>query len=218
MDPNLLIDGLISYLGFIILCTFHEFGHAWMAWKCGDDTAYLQGRVSLNPAVHIDLMGTVVLPLLGLFLSLNGSNAAQFIIGWAKPVPVNPYNLRNRRGDDILVTLAGPWMNLLIAVILMGLCKLGVMAHIEGVVRLCFNMAALSLFLCFFNLLPVPPLDGSRVVRVLTGMTYEAYHQIARYGFIMVILIWQIRPVQNLIIGLTRGTLSQLGLWFGVTG
>jgi len=132
MDPNLLIDGLISYLGFIILCTFHEFGHAWMAWKCGDDTAYLQGRVSLNPAVHIDVMGTVILPLLGLFLSLHGSSAAQFIIGWAKPVPVNPYNLRNRRGDDILVTLAGPWMNLLIAVILMGLCKLGMMAHAEG--------------------------------------------------------------------------------------
>src|SRR5437588_3749933 len=95
MDPKVVIDGLIMYLGLLVLLTFHEFGHAWMAWKCGDDTARLQGRVSLNPLVHIDPIGTVVMPLLMIFLSTSGSGLGNFLIGWAKPVPVNPNNLRN---------------------------------------------------------------------------------------------------------------------------
>src|ERR1035437_1803482 len=97
MDPRLLIDGLILYLGLLVLLTFHEFGHAWMAWKCGDDTALSQGRVSLNPLVHIDLIGTVAVPLLLIFMAPGG-----FFAGWAKPVPVNPDNFRNPRADDIM--------------------------------------------------------------------------------------------------------------------
>src|ERR1044071_6083312 len=119
MDPRL-VDGLIMYLGLIILLTFHEFGHAWMAQICGDDTARLQGRVSLNPIVHIDPIGTVLIPL---FALLIGPSGAKFLVGWAKPVPVNPNQLRNPRIDDILVTLAGPWMNLLLAIVLMGLAR-----------------------------------------------------------------------------------------------
>jgi len=218
MDPALLIDGLIQYLGLIILLTFHEFGHAWMAWKCGDDTAHSQGRVSLNPLVHIDPIGTVVMPLLMIFLSLSGSGIGRFLIGWAKPVPVNPSNLRNPRVDDLLVTLAGPWMNLLLAVIIMALCRLGMIAHSEGLATLCLNMAQLSLLLCFFNLLPIPPLDGSQVVRIVTGMTYETYYRIARYGFILIIVVWQIPVVRQVIMGLTLGTLSTLARWFGVSG
>ncbi len=212
----MVIEGLIQYLGLVVLLTFHEFGHAWMAWKCGDDTARLQGRVSLNPLVHIDPIGTVVMPLLMIFLSMNGSGLSRFLIGWAKPVPVNPYNLRNPRVDDILVTLAGPWMNLLLAVVIMGLGRLGVVANSVSMVNLCLSMAQLSLLLCFFNLLPIPPLDGSQVVRSLIGMSFETYYQIARYGFIAIILVWQIGPVQKLIIGMTRGTLSVLAHWFGV--
>src|ERR1700712_4896174 len=101
MDPRLLIDGLLLYLGLLILLTFHEFGHAWTAWKCGDDTAKLQGRVSLNPLVHIDPIGTVILPLLMIFMP---GNVSRYMVGWAKPVPVNPDNLRNKKFDDLLVT------------------------------------------------------------------------------------------------------------------
>src|SRR5262245_23598799 len=79
MDPKAIIDGLLLYLGLIILLTFHEFGHAWMAWKCGDDTARSQGRVSLNPLVHIDLIGTVLLPLLMIFSSASGSSFGRFL-------------------------------------------------------------------------------------------------------------------------------------------
>ena len=122
MDANWIIEGLISYLGLIVLLTFHEFGHAWTAEKCGDDTARLHGRCSLNPIVHIDPIGTVVLPLLMIFLS---PGISRFMIGWAKPVPVNPYNLRNPRLDDILVSMAGPAMNLILAVALMALARVG---------------------------------------------------------------------------------------------
>ena len=216
MDPRMVIDGLIQYLGLVILLTFHEFGHAWMAMKCGDNTARLQGRVSLNPLVHIDPIGTVVMPLLIIFLSMNGSGLSRFLIGWAKPVPVNPYNLRNPRVDDILVTLAGPWMNLLLAVVIMGLARLGMFAHSESMVEMCLMMAKISLLLCFFNLLPIPPLDGSQVVRSLIGMSYEAYYQIARYGFIAIILVLQIGPVRELIRGMTFGTLKVLAEWFGI--
>src|SRR5215471_10378160 len=217
MEARALIDGLIQYLGLLVLLTFHEFGHAWMAWRCGDDTARLQGRVSLNPLVHIDPIGTVVMPLLMIFLSSSGSSLSRFLIGWAKPVPVNPHNLRNPRVDDILVTLAGPWMNLMLAVLLMGLARLGMLLHSESLLSICSSMADLSLLLCFFNLLPIPPLDGSQVVRVLVGMSFETYYQIARYGFLLIIVAWQIQPVRQLILSMRDGTFSILALSFGNT-
>jgi Zn-dependent protease len=204
------------YLGLIVLLTFHEFGHAWMAMRCGDDTARLQGRVSLNPVVHIDPIGTVALPLLMIFLSASGSSLSRFLVGWAKPVPVNPYNLRNPRVDDILVTLAGPWMNLLLAVVILGLARLGLVTHADSMVEICISMARLSLLLCFFNLLPIPPLDGSQVVRSLIGMSYESYYQFARYGFFILILVWQFPPVRNTINFATDQTLSIIANWFGM--
>jgi Zn-dependent protease len=216
MDPKLLIDGLLLYIGLLVLLTFHEFGHAWMAWKCGDDTARLQGRVSLNPLVHIDLIGTVVMPLLMIFLSLSGSGLSGFLVGWAKPVPVNPANLRNPRMDDLLVTLAGPWMNLLLAIVLMGLARVGVIVNLASMTELCMNMAHLSLLLFFFNLLPIPPLDGSRVARVLIGMSYEAYYQLARYGFIILILVMQVKPVMALVGEFTNRSAMIMAGWFGL--
>jgi Zn-dependent protease len=212
MDANWIIEGLISYLGLIVLLTFHEFSHAWTAEKCGDDTARLQGRCSLNPMVHIDPIGTVLLPLMMIFLS---PGISRFMIGWAKPVPVNPYNLRNPRRDDILVSMAGPAMNLLLAVALMALARAGLIGHWAQFTVLCVQMAALSLLLCFFNLIPIPPLDGSHVLRNLTGMSDETYYQFARFGFIAVIIVLQIQPVRDMLNNLTFGTLAGLALCFG---
>ena len=213
MDANWIIEGLISYLGLIVLLTFHEFGHAWTAEKCGDDTARLQGRCSLNPMVHIDPIGTVVLPLLMIFLS---PGISRFMIGWAKPVPVNPYNLRNPRVDDILVSMAGPAMNLLLAVGLVALARVGVLFHLRDAAELFLQMAALSLLLCFFNLIPIPPLDGSHVLRNLTGMSYETYYQFARFGFIAVIIVLQIPQVRLALSLAVNGTLVWLGTIFGI--
>ena len=214
MDANWIIEGLISYLGLIVLLTFHEFGHAWTASKCGDDTARLQGRCSLNPVVHIDPIGTVVLPLLMIFLS---PGISRFMIGWAKPVPVNPHNLRNPRVDDILVSMAGPAMNLVLAVALVALARIGLIGHWEQFTGLCVQMAALSLLLCFFNLIPIPPLDGSHVLRNLTGMSWETYANFARYGFIAVIIVIQIPQVRQALWFAVNGTLILLGTIFGIS-
>jgi Zn-dependent protease len=172
----------------------------------------LQGRCSLNPVVHIDPIGTVVLPLLMIFLS---PGISRFMIGWAKPVPVNPHNLRNPRVDDILVSMAGPAMNLILAVVLVGLARIGLIGHWEQLTGLCVQMAALSLLLCFFNLIPIPPLDGSHVLRNLAGMSWEAYAKFAQFGFIAVIVVLQIPQVRDSLNNVTFGTLTGLAFCFG---
>jgi Zn-dependent protease len=212
MDLHVITDGLISYLLLVMLLTFHEFGHAWTAMKCGDDTARLQGRVSLNPLVHIDPIGTVLLPLLMIFLPFGVS---RFMIGWAKPVPVNPYNLRRKNIDDILVTMAGPAMNLILAVLLMAFARAGLLFHSDAAAELFIRAAQLSLMLCFFNLIPVPPLDGSHILRVATGMSWEAYANFARFGFIIVIVLLQVRLVQVTLYSAVEGTLLLLANIFG---
>lgn len=213
MDTNDVINGLIRYLALVIMLTFHEFGHAWMAHKCGDDTAKSEGRVSLNPLVHIDPIGTVLLPLLMIFLP---GGMAAYLLGWAKPVPVNPNNLRNPKFDDVLITMAVPWMNLLLAVALMGVAKIGVMTDTESLTQFCAMAVILNLGLFFFNLLPIPPLDGSHLMRVATGMSYETYYQIARFGFLIIIVVINIEPVSRLLSYMIISTFSILAGWFGV--
>ena len=212
MDPNTLIDGLIRYLGLVVLLTFHEFGHAWTAWKCGDDTAYNEGRVSLNPLEHIDPIGTVLLPLLVMLMPGAGS----FIIGWARPVPVNLNNLRNPKADDVMITAAGPLMNLMLAIALMAAAKLGLLIHVAAMTNVCADYAGLSLLLCYFNLIPVPPLDGSRIMRVLVGMSYETYFQISRFGMLLLLLILQIPWLQKMLELVTESTFLVLAKIFGL--
>ena len=213
MDANWIIEGLISYLGLIVLLTFHEFGHAWTAQKCGDDTARLQGRCSLNPVVHIDPIGTVLLPL---FMIFGPSNVTRFALGWAKPVPVNPHNLRNPRVDDILVSMAGPAMNLVLAIALVALVRVGLLVHLDQLAEVCWRFARLSLLLCFFNLIPIPPLDGSHVLRNLTDMNWKAYAKFAQFGFIAVIVVIQIPQVCQALNFVVVGTRGLLGMIFGI--
>jgi len=213
MNSQVILDGLIMYLGLIVLLTFHEFGHAWMASKCGDNTAKAQGRRSLNPLVHIDPVGTVLIPLVMIMSPLVG----QYLIGWAKPVPVNVGNLRNPRLDDIFVSMAGPWMNLLLAVALMGIAKLALVTGSHGLAMLCVKTAQLSLLLCFFNLIPIPPLDGSHVVRSLIGMSYETYWHFARFGFVAVLLmLWFFPVVLETVWTISEKLSVIIGGWFGM--
>jgi Zn-dependent protease len=207
MDSHQIVDGLIFYLGLLILLTFHEFAHAWMAWKCGDDTARLQGRLSLNPIVHIDPIGTVLLPLVMIFAS---PTVGRFLVGWAKPVPFNPSYLNNRWRDEMLIAMAGPAMNVILAVALVGFARVAVMFGSDAATELLLQMAALSLVLCFFNLIPIPPLDGSHVLRNLSGMSYETYFNLSRFGFIAIIVILQIPFVRVALSVLVGGTLDAL--------
>jgi Zn-dependent protease len=206
-------DGLIQYLMLVSLLTFHEFAHAWTALKCGDDTARLQGRVSLNPLVHIDPIGTVFLPLLMIFMP----GAGRYLIGWAKPVPFNYHNLGNPPRDEVLIAMAGPGMNLLLAVGLVALARVLEGFHSAELVDLFLQAAGLSLLLCFFNLVPVPPLDGSHVLRVLTNMSQETYANFARFGFIIVIVMLQIPGFRQTLGNITFGTLLVLVRVFGVS-
>ncbi len=211
MDSHI-ADGLIFYLCLVVLLTFHEFAHAWMAWKCGDDTARLQGRLSLNPIVHIDPIGTVLLPLIMIFAS---PTVGRFLIGWAKPVPFNPANLRNRWRDEMLIAMAGPAMNIILAVALTAFARVAVMFGSEEVTDLFLQMAGLSLVLCFFNLIPIPPLDGSHVMRNLSGMSYETYWNLCRFGFIGIIIVINLPFVREVLGFVTYGTLAGLMFCFG---
>jgi len=210
MDQNYVIDGILRWLGLVILFTFHEFGHAWMAMKCGDNTAKDEGRVSLNPLVHIDMIGTVIMPLI-MFLVPGGG-----LIGWAKPVPVNHSNLNNPRRDDVLVTLAGPWMNLVLAVVFIGLARIGLEFHSHKVMSFCGDVADLSLLLFFFNLLPVPPLDGSQLLRVAVNMSYDTYAELSRYGFMALILLMRVEPIWTMLNFLTERSFQMIAHWFGM--
>lgn len=193
--PSLIAEGLLAWIILIPLLTFHEFAHAWTAWKCGDDTAYSQGRVSLNPLVHMELIGTVILPLVAIFASLTGSGLAGFIIGWGRPVPVNWDKLSNPRLQDSLIAMAGPAMNLLLAALLFGVLKLGLVTENQMLKEVSLQAIEVSLLLCFFNLIPVPPLDGSHILLHVSGMSFETYFKLARYGFIIIIVLLQFKPL-----------------------
>lgn len=212
MDSSHIVDGLLFYLGLIVLLTFHEFAHAWVAWKCGDDTARLMGRLSINPIVHIDPIGTVLLPLIMIF---GPANLGRFLIGFAKPVPVNPANLSHPFRDDILIALAGPAMNLVLAVILVGFARIALFFQSDEMITMLLSMASLSLLLCFFNLIPVPPLDGSHVMRNFIGMSWEAYAQLCRYGFIFVIVVLNIPGVRSTLQSVVDHTLVIISAIFG---
>jgi Zn-dependent protease len=176
------IDPLSVALGFgvlLISLTIHEAAHAWTADRLGDPTARLLGRVSLNPLVHIDLIGTVVLPLVAIVSNLP-------LIGWAKPVPVDMRNLRHPMRDFAIVAAAGPISNILQAIAAAMLLRLmfagGTVSSIPFEVLRMYIVT--NLLLAFFNLIPVPPLDGGNVLMgLLPPRLAASYAQLRQYGF-----------------------------------
>lgn len=183
-------QSLIVFAVLLFSLTVHEMAHAITADWFGDPTARRLGRISLNPAVHIDPVGTLLLPLLGLF-------AGGFVFGWAKPVPVNPANLKNHRQDFLVIAAAGPASNILMAVaasVLLGTVPggLGASEGIPGALATFgFAMVQLNLLLAVFNMLPIPPLDGGNV---LAGILPEAvaarYDRLIRpYGFVILLVL-----------------------------
>lgn len=217
LDYDALIDGLIWFLCLIPIISLHEFGHAWMAWKRGDDTARSLGRVTINPMAHIDPIGTVAIPGVIVILGAIGNSALSgFLIGWGRPVPVNPSQFKNRSIDDVLVALAGPFMNIILSLVavavMRGALELGLPA-VYGGFR---TLAILSLFLCFFNLLPIPPLDGSHVLKRLVGMSELTYHRIAQYGILILIVAINTPFVGAFLYGSTSATFRAMAAIFGV--
>jgi Zn-dependent protease len=187
---------LLLFLPVLLLAVvIHEFAHGYAALRQGDDTAYRLGRVSMNPIRHIDLMGSILVPLL-LWVTKAG-----FLLGWARPVPVDPRNYRDYRRGDIIVSLAGIAANLLLAVVftfvLLLLIKLErVLPNAASTLALAARMSEygilINLVLAFFNLIPLPPLDGSHVLyHLLPPRLGARYRQIGRYGLLILIgIIW----------------------------
>jgi Zn-dependent protease len=213
MNTGALVDGLLLFVAFVAFVALHEFAHAWTAERCGDDTPRLQGRVMLDPMAHIDWIGTVALPLILVLMAAAGGG--QMLLGWGKPVQVNLNNFRVRRRDDILVSVAGPVMNLLIVICLLAIMKILELFHIYSGEHALLAMAQLSMFLCFFNLLPIPPLDGGHIMRNLVGISDEAYAAMSRYSFIFFIMIMRSPAVGDFLSMVTDSAVIMLGVPFG---
>ncbi|MFM1769697.1 MAG: hypothetical protein RJA22_2226 [Verrucomicrobiota bacterium] len=210
MNPEALSQGLAAYLCVVLIVTVHEFGHAWMASRCGDDTARSQGRVTLNPLAHIDMLGTVIIPLLMIVLTSTGQGRlAGFLIGWGKPVPVNPSYFRHRVRDDILTAMAGPFMNVVLMVAALMAARVAAFGNVDVVIEAGLQMASISMYLFFFNLIPVPPLDGSHVLRHAVGMREETFLNFSRYGFFVVVVLIQI-PLVRQFLGVATMTSVQV--------
>jgi Zn-dependent protease len=197
------IDFLAAAIGFgivLISLTIHEAAHAWTADRLGDPTARMLGRLSLNPLVHIDPIGTLLLPILAAISGLP-------LIGWAKPVPVNTRNLRDPRRDFMLVAAAGPISNLLQALVAAMLFRvaIGVVdppnVYASPAVTALFMAVQINLLLAFFNLIPVPPLDGGNVMLGLLPPRVAAqFGQLRQFGFIILYVLMFTGIARSLII------------------
>ena len=185
-DPmSWVMDRILLLPGIIIGLSFHEFGHAVVAYKLGDNTPKLQGRVTLNPLAHIDWMGLAALIFCG--------------FGWGQPVQINPFNFKHRRRDELFVSLAGVVMNLLLAAVFVVITKILVMACGAwltnttlgiGVWQIFLYAIQINLVLMIFNLIPCPPLDGFNIIAQIFGFGgTETYWNIYRYGSWILVLI-----------------------------
>ncbi len=190
----MILQIILSLATIIIAIIFHEIAHGWVAWYLGDDTAKKQGRLSFNPIKHIDIFGSLFLPIL-LFFSKSG-----IIFGWAKPVPVNYNKLKNKKRDFILVSSAGILANFTLAFISSVLLKISLMIPfnvISGILATFFlNMIFFNILLGLFNLLPIPPLDGSKILLGWSDNKYiKKYVNAEKQGTLLLIVLLFILPV-----------------------
>ena len=204
---------LIYIIPLLFAITLHEAAHGWIASKLGDHTARMMGRVTLDPTKHIDPIGTIAIPLV-LLLSSSG-----FIFGWAKPVPINFNALRNGKNGMIWVALAGPGANIFMAICWLFVMIIAINMNIALLIEMGRIGILVNCVLAVFNLLPIPPLDGSRVISALlpNRLAYQ-YNQLEQYGLYILLGLmflggfnYLVRPWVELILGWFNYALIILG-------
>ncbi|MCP4653510.1 MAG: site-2 protease family protein [Candidatus Omnitrophica bacterium] len=198
-----MIEFILFVTLLLISITFHEYAHGFIAAKLGDPTPEQSGRLTLNPLAHIDIFGTVILPV---FLYKMGLPP----FGYAKPVPINPYHFKNPRKDIMWVGLAGPSANFIIAVILSIFVRILYIPHLSEVL---IWAILINVVLAVFNLVPIPPLDGSKIIAsFLPAKISHNYLRLQIYGFVFIIILVNIGFFQWFIIPIVKTILAILGL------
>ena len=198
MNPEQLIPSLVIYMVVLLLAiSAHEAAHAWMSYKFGDDTARLLGRITLNPVAHTDPIGTLLIPIVGFIVSAMGGQF--FFIGWGKPTPVNPLRWRNKDLANVMVSIAGILANLLIATIAFTILKVllvtglywSMSEGLEEPVKLFLQyLLAMNISLAVFNLMPFPPLDGSKVLETFLPDSMQGVMAVLeQYGYLILMVL-----------------------------
>jgi Zn-dependent protease len=189
----------VALMAIVLLFSIivHEVSHGYVALLNGDPTARIMGRITLNPGPHIDPVGSILIP--GILLLTH----AGLLFGWAKPVPVNPLNYRNYRWGEITVSAAGPLSNLALAVVFAFLLRLD-LGNV-GVLKMAYFGVTINIFLALFNLIPIPPLDGSHILAILLPPELKRwYHHLDQVGFILILILFYTGVMGTLLMPLYR--------------
>jgi Zn-dependent protease len=205
---------ILIVLIFLFSIVFHEVSHGWVAYALGDPTAKYEGRLTLNPLKHLDPIGSVLLP--GVLILTSIAFGGGIIFGWAKPVPINPYNFRDQKYGQAKVALAGPLANIVLALVFgLSLRFLPFLSSLPNIFLVFSYIVQINILLAIFNLLPIPPLDGSHILFTFLPPSYQEFRIVlAQYGFLVLlfIILFLFKPIisfvnwlSGFIIGLNLG-------------